>query len=330
MESILDDNAIDCFFSEVLKGLLPKGRHQSASYFGPAEATRAGQINLDLSDSNEINEDSDYFYTKKYSFIHYTSFSNLLSILKEKKIRLYNLCGMDDIEEFEVPLGKISHVLSDYEVNEIKQKIFCFSMCETEIEYKKDSLPLWRSYAQDGYGVGIVFTFNKRFAKKWIHAMLSKVYYDPKHLDKFRKIELLYKKFKEKHKLAISNFDEMFYKYFAFHKSLIYKSEKEVRLVYCEGFHSYNKPTIKLDVTRRYKKTSYIELDLEWELPNSLKQIGATNIRPIIRIDKILFGYRLSNGTKWDLADVCNSYLANFKNKPQIIDSPLSGHFNKK
>lgn len=329
-KSIIDNIAIEHFFSDVLKNVLPKGRHQSASYFGPAEATVAAEINLDLSDSNEINEDSDYFYTKKYSFIHYTSFFNLLTILKEKKIRLYNLCGMDDKEEFEVSLQNSSKKLSEYEIKEIKKKIFCFSMCETDLESKEESLPLWRNYAQDGHGVGIVLSFNKRYAKDWLHTMLSKVYYDQKHLDKYLKVEALYTEFKNKYKLSISNFDEMFYKYFAFHKSSIYRSEREVRLVYCQGFHLYNEPPVKFDVTRRYKKTTYIELDLEWEMPDQFKKQNFKNIRPIINLDKIILGYRLSNDAKWDLVDVCNTHLKNFKNRPKIEDSSLFKHFNEK
>jgi len=329
-ESIIDDKAIDLFFTTVLKGVLPKGRQQSARYFGPAESTRASEINLDLSDSNEINEASDYFYRKKYSFIHYTSFFNLLNILKEKKIRLYNLYGMDDKEEFELPLKTSSQKLSDYQIKEIKKKIFCFSMCETDLEFKEESLPLWRNYAQDGKGIAIVLTFNKRYAKDWLHTMLSKVYYDKKHLEKFLKAESLYADFKSKHKLSISNFDEMFYKYYAFHKSSIYKSEKEVRLIYCEGFHSYNEPPIKYDVNSRYKKTSYIELDLEWEMPERFRNQNFRNIRPIISIDKIIFGYRLANDAKWEIADVFNTHLRQFKNKPEIINSPLFNHFNEK
>ena len=160
--------------------------------------------------------------------------------------------------------------------------------------------------------------------------MLSKVYYDQKHLAKFLKVESLYEQFKSKYKMSISNFDEMFYKYFAFHKSPIYRSEKEVRLVYCEGFHSYNNPPIKVDVTKQYKKTTYIELDLEWEMPEKFRKLNFKNIRPIITLDKIILGYRLSNTAKWDLAEVFNTHLKQFKKQPQIIDSPLFNHFNEK
>jgi len=335
-ESILDHEAIDHFVSDVLKQFLPNARYASAGYFGPAEATRASQINMDLADSNGINVGSQYFYNRKYSFIHYTSVQVLLNILKEKKIRLYNLYGMDDKEEFEIPLNYSNKKLTDYEIKEIKKRIFCFSMCQTKLETKEESLPQWRSYAQDGQGVGIVFSFDKAFAKDWVHFMLSKVYYHAKSLDTFLKIEDLYNDFKLKYDLTITNFDEMFYKYFAFHKSKIYSSEKEVRLIYFQGFHHHNEPSIKADVNRSNKKTSYIELELEWSWDEKTKEfiqkqgIEPKNVRPIVSIDKIVFGYRLSNSTKWDLVEVCNEHLKKFTRKPVIEDSTLLSHFKDK
>ena len=327
--SMIDNDLIEVFFSTVLKHILPKARYQSAGYFGPAEATRAGAISLQLSDFNEINEGSNYFYTNKYSFLHSTSVYTLLNIIKEKKIRLYNLCGMDDKEEFELSLRASAQKLSKYEIDEIKKRIFCFSMCEKDLEFKEESLPLWRSYAQDGNGVGLVFTFRKRYAKDWLHTMLSKVYYDKKHLEKFAKAESFYNEFRSVHGLSISNFDEMFYKYYSFHKSPIYKSEREVRLIYSEGFHSFDEPPVKYDITSRLKKTSYVELDLEWEMPPIFRDRNFRNLRPYITLDNIILGYRLgTNSAKWDLVDVIHTHSSKFKQKPEILDSPLLKHFN--
>lgn len=335
-KSVLDKNAIEHFVNDVLKHLLPMARYKSAGFFGPAETVRATQISMELADSNEINMGSDYYYTKNYSFIHYTSVHALLSILKEKKIRLYNLQGMDDKEEFVVPLKHSQKALSEYEIKRIKKNIFCLSMCENGIETKEESLPQWRSYAQDGLGVGIVFKFNKRYSKDWVHFMLSRVYYNQKSLSKFSRVESLYNEFKIKYNLSITNFDEIFYKYFAFHKNGIYKSEKEVRLVYCKGFHSYEEPDIKYDFTKSNKKTSYVEVDLEWEWEEErrnfiIKQgIYPSNIYPKISIDKILLGYKLSKTAKSDLFDICKSHFKNFKNKPQIRESGLFKHFNER
>ncbi len=335
-ENIFDYEAIKHFYKDVLFSMLPNAKHKSIGYIGPAEAKRASNMSIDLADTNEINADSKYYYTKKYSFIHYTSIPILLNIIKERKIRLYNLQGMDDKEEFEVSLNSFSKKISAYQIQEIKKKLFCFSMCEVDLEKKEESLPLWRNYGQDGNGVGIVFSFNKRFAKDWVHFMLSQVYYNPKYLENFAKIETLYNNFKSKHNLTINNFDEMFYRYFAFHKSKIYSTEREVRLIYCQGFRSYEEPQVKLDINRRNEKTSYIELDIEWEWDKKTKDfiieqgITPKNIRPKITIDEIILGYRLSNKAKYDISEVCSKHSNNLKKRPEISNSSLFEHFKNK
>ena len=335
-ESIFDQNAIKHFYEDVLRQLLPNGRHKSLSHFGSPETKRASNIDFDLANSNDINFGSDYFYTKKYTFIHYTSIPVLLNIIKEKKIRLYNLHGMDDKEEFDVSLKYLPNNLSNFDIAEIKKNIFCLSMCEEDLEKKAQSLAQWRNYGQDGNGVGIIISFNRRSAKDWVHFMLSKVFYDEKHLTKFVKINNDYKVFKAKNNLALNNFDELFYKYFAFHKSSIYSSEKEVRLLYCQGFESFQKPPIKYDINRRHEKTSYIELELEWEWNKKMKEQlikqGHTPklIRPVIKLEKIVLGYRLSNKAKCDIANVLQASSSSFKKRFLIEDSPLFEHFKSR
>ncbi len=95
-DSVFDHDAIKHFYHDVLNQLLPNARHKSLGHFGSPKTKRASQIDLDLADSNKINLNSKYFYTKKYTFIHYTSIPVLLNIIKEKKLRMYNLHGMDD------------------------------------------------------------------------------------------------------------------------------------------------------------------------------------------------------------------------------------------
>jgi len=335
-EDIFDRDAVIAFYKDVLNNLLPNARHQALRFFGAAEAKRASHIDLDLISTNELNRGSAYFYKKQYSFIHYTTLPVLLNIIKEKKIRLYNLNGMDDQEEFVVPLKHLNKKISDYEIDEIKKRIFCFSMCEADLESKEQTLPMWRSYAQDGQGVGVVFSMNKRFAKDWVHSMLSKVYYDPRHLQKFIKAQELYKSFTSKYNLHINNFDEMFYRYFAFHKNKIYSNEKEVRLIYCEGFGSLDLPNVHVDITKKNSKTTFVELDLEWEWGEEKRKwilsqkIEPKNVRPIIFMDKIFFGYRISNNAKYEIADVIMENAKNYKHKPKIVNSSLQEYFEFK
>jgi hypothetical protein len=332
-ETIFDENAIKHFYKDVLHQLLPKARHQSIGFFGPAEATRAGDVRIDLADSNEINLDSPYFYTKPYTFIHYTSVQSLMHILRSKKLRLYNLEGMDDKQEFVVPLKYLSKNLSAYQIGEIKKRIFCLSLCETSLEDKMQSLSAWREYGDKGNGVGIVLSFEEKYSKQWVYFMLSKIHYANTAHRKFQAIDKMYNEFKVKHNLTVNSFDNILYKYFAFHKHNMYKVEKEVRLIYCQGLSHYDEPSAHVDINRKNEKTSFIELELEWDWDEKTREFiikkGITPhmVRPVISIDKIIFGYHIANNAKYEIAEVIHELTKDFKKKPEIVDSKLKEQF---
>src|SRR5436190_2017816 len=328
-KSIFDEKAIKHFYKDVLHQLLPKARHQSIGFFGAAQAKRAGNVRIDLADSNEINVDSPYFYTKPYTFIHYTSLQALMHILRNKKLRLYNLNGMDDKQEFIVPLKYLNKNLSEYEIDEIKRRIYCLSLCETSLEEKGQSLSAWREYGDKGNGVGIVLSFEEKYAKEWVYFMLSKIQYDKKAHQNFQAIDKMYNEFKVTHNLTINSFDNILYKYFAFHKHNMYKVEKEVRLLYCQGLSYNDNAPAHDDINRRHEKTTFIELELEWDWTQEQKEFivkqGITPhmVRPVISIDKIIFGYRIANKAKYEIAEVIQKLTKNYKRKPFILNSKL-------
>lgn len=332
-ETIFDRKAIKHFYTDVLHHLLPKARHQSIGYFGPAEATRASDVRIDIADSNEANTGSPYFYNKAYKFIHYTSVQSLIHILRSKKLRLYNLHGMDDKKEFIVPLKYLNKNLSEYEINEIKKKIFCLSMCEVSLEEKGQSLPAWREYGANGHGVGVVLSFDEKFAKEWVYFMLSNVFYTDTAHRKFQAIVKMYNEFKVKHNLTVNSFDNILYKYFAFHKHNIYKAEKEVRLLFCQGLSFIDKPPAHYDVNKKNEKTTYTELEIEWGWTQKQRESFGKDgnslpmVRPVISIDKIIFGYRIANHAKYEIAEVIQKLTADYKKKPEIINSKLQEQF---
>ncbi len=333
-ENIFDKEAISAFYQKVLKEIIPNASHKSLSYVGPP-TTKAGAIYLDLADTNDINKGSRYYYTKPYKFIHYTSLSNAINILRSKVIRLYSLNGMDDKQELSVSTKWLNKEISDYELAEIKKKIFCFSMCEIETETKRRSLPMWREYSQDGLGIGLVFSFDKKYANDWVHYMVSKVHYNEIFLKPFLEMHNKYNEFRKEHLLTITSFDEMFYKYYSFHKHPIYSHEKEVRLLYNQGFGLSDKPAVHYDILRG-QKTCYLELELEWEWDKKTydfirsQSIEPKNVVPKITVDKVILGYRLSNTTKWEIADTIRELTKLYKKKPGLIESDLSDSFNVK
>lgn len=331
--SALDDEKIKLFMNTVVKKhLLPNARYGSASALGPAGAEKFNYANIDLSDSFNIYRKSKYYYEGNYRFIHYTSITKLLSIIREKKLRMYDLRGMDDKDEFGFAYGS---VLRDSEsfIENIKPKVFCFSMCEYEVEEKKKSLNLWRQFGADGYGAGIVIEFNKKDRSEWFRYMLSKVHYGERYLDKLKTTKAAYEAFRTEHTFSVQNVDEFFYKLFCFHKQDIYREEQEVRFLYNEGFSYHDKESELLDISSKMKLTSYHELAIEddrWEIDKGEDRKYYERMRrifPYITVKAVVLGYRLSNNQKWEIADALRPYLENYKHKPEIIASKLQGHF---
>lgn len=72
-------------------------------------------------------------------FYHYTNFEALLSIIKSKSIMLSSLEQLNDLEEG----------LRLDEIKKFKVFVSCFT------HEKKESIPLWKLYSKDGYGLRI-------------------------------------------------------------------------------------------------------------------------------------------------------------------------------
>lgn len=334
-DSIIDQNAVEHFHSDVIHYLLPNARHKSTFYFGGADVIRASNIKIDLADANAINEGSPYYYNNDYKFIHYTSVSSLINILRNKSLRLYDLSGMDDQLEFEVPLKYLEKKLSEYDIKSIKSKIFSLSMCELGLETKQQSLQAWQKYGNNGSGVGVVLNFNKEHCNEWINFMLSKVFYTEASMKKLRHVEKLYDKFKKDYNLTVNNFEQILFKYYAFHKHKIYSAEREVRLIYNQGFNHYDSPKCFYDINNHFNKTSFIELELEWDSDNKFKDkflaegLKVPMIKPFITVENILLGYRLSNKAKYELFEVIADLTKTYKLRPKVEPCKYDDYFKK-
>lgn len=329
----LDNEKIELFMKEVVrKHLLPNARSSGASAMGAAEVEKFSYAKVNLADTFSVYRKSKYYYEGAYKFIHYTSVPKLLSIIKEKKIRLYDLQGLDDKDEF-VFGYKILNENSDYKLKEIKKKVFCISMCKYELEESEESLNMWRQFGADGMGVGIVLDFKREHRSNWLYYVLSEVHYGDKSLAKINTAYEAYKEFKKKHNFTVSNFDEFFYKLFCFHKQHIYRNEKEVRLVYNNTFRIDDDKNGINDLTSRMKKTSYHELEIEWEgwktFTGKMKkhQEHVKKLFPYLTIDKVVLGYRLTKDQKYNIAETLNNYRGNYSSFPKIEESALQKYF---
>jgi hypothetical protein len=333
LKSSIDFKKIETFLSKVInKNILPNAEFASAFALIPYESKYYNSIKLNLTTtfSNYLN--SNYFFDGTYKFIHFTSIKNLLSIIREKKLRMYSLNSMDDKYEFDFA-HKIFNSNMPETVKDIKDNTFCFSMCKYELETKEQSLNIWRSFGLDGYGVGIVLKFNKKTRYNWNDFILSQIYYGEKYLKKIKKACKDYSEFSTKNNFYINNFYNIFYTLLCFHKNHIYKGEKEVRLIYNNNFNILNNQYHKLDLNGKNKLISYKELDLEWDNSQLFKNSNqklikeAKTIHPYITIDKIIFGYRISTNDKFNIIDALSPNKLNYKSFPIYKDSFLQKYF---
>ncbi len=319
----IDDEKIELFMEEVLrKHLLPNARKKSAGAIGPYEAKKFNYANIHLADSFSIYKDSRYYYDGEYKFTHFTSLPNAINIIRDKKIRMYDLNGMDDKNEFYYGGEIFKNNNREYLTEEIKSNIFILSICKYNSE-KSETLTQWREFGHDGNGIAIVFRFNKNFRNHWVHFVLSEIYYQPKEIKNLEAAWKAYLNFKTKYNFTVNTCNEIFYKILGFHKLPIYKNENEVRLIYNEGFSLHDVPNKKIKDIKGGKLTPYIELDIEWDkngsnykLPLELKKHEPLMkmIYPHIEIEKVILGYRLSNKSKRDIGEVISFHSTNYKN----------------
>lgn len=335
---MIDSKAIEAFNQEVMQPLFPQWNVRGAFAVTGGHEKRASQILLHNDIRNRHNLGSPYSYKNKHSFVHYTSLQNCIQIVKEKKIRLYSLQSMDDKDEFTIATNKLNFELSEYEKERVKEKIFCFSMSEHNNEESKNNLSLWRSFAQDGKGVGVVFSIDAKKKSDWQNYTLSKVFYNEKDLGKYPELIRRYEAFRLKYNLTINNFNALLYRYLSFHKNRIYNDEREVRLLYSINPETYTeygrRPIWELNYNQQLR--NFIELELEWQLDDKTRKfIIAQNMNPdiqiipSIKIVKILLGYRIDNNTFHDLHKILFQYMDKYKQPFKIEFCRLREHFSK-
>lgn len=87
-----------------LEDIYTQFRQLLEKHFPDLHFTHTGYAGLDfhaeLASENKMFVNTPYFYTDEMNFIHFTSIDNLLSILNNREIRLYNLHSSKDENEF--------------------------------------------------------------------------------------------------------------------------------------------------------------------------------------------------------------------------------------
>ncbi|TAG31330.1 MAG: DUF2971 domain-containing protein [Sphingobacteriia bacterium] len=228
--------------------------------------------------------------------MHWTSLSNLSSIINNEEIRLYNLLNSKDTEEFKYAAKLLA--LSSDEIDCFKQNYFTISFCAGE---NLNDEYLWKKYGRNYKGVAIKFSFTDN-PDNWKNFFLSEVHY--KLDDKFSAFQEEIKALKSKYNNNL-NFKTDNWIFAGFFKKPKFKKENEIRLSWISPFTDhddslkYERRELKIEKGRN-RIVSYLPLKL-WNDPNSfLNKTGTTNTLnsettlntevPQIKIDSIYFG----------------------------------------
>ncbi len=285
------DEKITLEFCNILRTHFPK---QFITSFGSS----GHSYHASLSDKNHDFKDSSYYYNRELKFVHWTSVNNLLSIINNREIRLYNLFNSSDPDEFYYAASALN--ISHNQIDHSKNYYFTFSFCRSD---DLDNKYLWNEYGKDYSGVAIEFEIINK-PDLWEKFMISQVYYKlPQFLNNFIfDLGLLCEKYPGiETKIDLG-------KLIGFHKEKALIKENEVRLSTYFPYDSYESYRKYCNCEFRFDKdrpriTSYFGLSL-WvdndstyvksdnpKYDNQLKiEKNYFTIRPQIKLTQIHFG----------------------------------------
>jgi hypothetical protein len=304
-------------------------------------------LDADIQLSTNLLKGSIHEVKNDTQFIHYTSVQTLFEILNSKKLRLFNAIHMNDPLELLFSLNAIED-LSPQNVEEQIKNFFLISFCEYDSSVeKKEHFSMWRNYGDNGNGVGIIFKLaNYNLDNRWIDSALGKISYDTDS-QSLKGIRNYFQKLKSEDKFSIQNLPNIIFQLASFHKAPIWSEENEIRL--CR-FLKWDKLRWKYEYdnnnfTREIKTTfqnNELKYFIEMELDNRLRLESAQkifdssevnnafDIYPALKIEKIIFGYRISNDIKHEIGDA--SRLLAFQNLGitlQFDNSIFTPYFKK-
>jgi hypothetical protein len=285
------------FLNEVIKPLLPFAKFSSTIQWGdynnPSDSFHG------LLSSNDLLKDSIYELKKSQRLIHFTSLQSLSSILTNGYFRMTELNALDDVNE----LSFASKVFRDNPlfrhkdsiVDKSKSKLYCLSACLKTNTNLKD-LFMWENYGVNGKGVVLEFTLSNINAHRF---STGQIMYGDTKLNVIRELKNRAEEHYVQNQFFPNNPIELFSSFKAFHKSLRFKNEKEIRILFSTNeFGNHNYPTVYNDIDKKNRVTSYNKVFLKGSNPYPKTD---TNIFPEISIKRIILGYDLKIEEKLEI-----------------------------
>jgi hypothetical protein len=274
---------------------------------------------------------SNYYLDKTHGFYHFTNISALQSIVSTKTFRLYNLNHLKDPREF---LYAGSLIPQDPKfIEDAKENFYILSFCQNIGEIKdSEKFNIWRLYGDDGSGCIIKLAFVKTQPPNWHNFYLSKLYYGINERLRIQRISKLLSNINKDNKNLGIDLGQIL----CFHKSSLYRSEREVRLLYDKRekkgygyttlYDSNMKvtfPTIRTEISNSFDpKIKFLELPI---LDSDFKEIDEHI--PFIIIGQVIIGYRLKKQFEEIKQELTSLFDQKLGYIPSIILSRLSKTF---
>jgi hypothetical protein len=337
LEEKIIDELKEKYLKEVVHPSFPFIKYFGGSSWGK-QSNQTTHVSFSLPTSfvsfkNEKSEngESEYYFSKSTSFIHYTTLKNAINILNDGFFRLNSLSYMDDPQELLYAGHEILGNYSKDELNSLKENVFCISRCEYDEEKNPEIFDQWRFYGDNGSGVGLVFKFTSE-VEYWNNHYLSKIYYgnaitnetqNEESTKKFRIFRENHDKFIQEHEGKVNLLSSQFGKkgkipewiaiFLAFHKSSLYAPENEIRLLkqndklpHSFTFNNKLEKTLFDNVLIKTRENlKKIDERSQNIVTNTIKNLNdpvwireMTKSNPAIDLQKILIGYRQKNNFK--------------------------------
>ena len=283
---------------------------------------------------NKYLSNSEYLYSEKLNFIHFTNLFALQSIITDRNLRLYNLHNLNDPREYSYAGDMLT--FNDENKKDAKDNFYLLSMCRTNLVTSRKTTDtefnMWRLYGNNGHGIAIELNFDESPPIHWNDYFLSEVYYGTTSRTKLKELNKLLLELESEIPTVRVDLGQIV----CFHKSRLFKLEQEIRLLFDSRKMNINQlttcisngevisPITKTDIS----KSSIAENEIKYlELPiyhTKFKAISKEGAIPIPKIERIILGYQFQKNFEkvaTHLKDLCEKRLGYL---PKIEKSRLT------
>lgn len=259
-------------------------------------------------------------YKGNNKFLHYTSLQSLISILKSKKIRLYDFNNFNDPTEFIYTNKYFRKFENSTCLREYKRQLFGLSMCEFEENVVNNNINLWRLYSDNGKGACITFEIDKENIENIQDFSFGKINYNQnlKNISELDDIITRDERFKSDFNFYCSNLSDVIAPLCCFYKSDLFSIEKEVRLFHFSKrqYYKHSSEHVQFELNKDFKKVYFVELPIDRMIDKFI---------PFLKINTVHLGYNLSQDAYNEALDTITELK--FPYNFDISWAPIKKHF---